>query len=78
MGYGLESRGSIPDRGKRFFPFSTAPRPAMEPTLPPVQWVAGVLFPGVKRLGRDADHSTPSNAEVKNGGAIPPLLHKSS
>jgi hypothetical protein len=23
-------------------------------------------FPGVKRLGREADHSSPSNAEVKN------------
>jgi hypothetical protein len=30
-------------------------------------------FPGFS-LG----HSSPSSAEVKNGGAIPPLLHKSS
>jgi hypothetical protein len=29
--------------------------------------------PGVKRQGREADHSPPSSAEVKNGGAIPPL-----
>jgi hypothetical protein len=29
-------------------------------------------LPGVRRPGREADHSSPSNAEVKNGGAIPP------
>jgi hypothetical protein len=28
---------------------------------------------GVKRPGREADHSPPSNAEVKASGAIPPL-----
>jgi hypothetical protein len=28
---------------------------------------------GVKRQGREADHSPPSSAEVKNGGAIPPI-----
>jgi hypothetical protein len=28
---------------------------------------------GVKRPGREADHSPPSSAEVRNGGAIPPL-----
>jgi hypothetical protein len=36
------------------------------------------VFPGVKRPGREADHSPPSNAEVKNGGAIPPLSHMPS
>jgi hypothetical protein len=37
------------------------------PTQPPVQWVPGVLSPGVKaRPGCDADHSPPSSAEVKN------------
>jgi hypothetical protein len=37
------------------------------------------LFPyGVKRLGREADHSPPSSTEVKNGGAIPSLPHISS
>jgi hypothetical protein len=30
------------------------------------------------RPGREADHSPASSAEVKNGGAIPPLLHMSS
>jgi hypothetical protein len=34
--------------------------------------------PGVKQLGCEADHSPPSSAEVKNGGAIPPTPHMSS
>jgi hypothetical protein len=34
--------------------------------------------PGVRRLGREADHSPPSSAKVKNGGAIPSLPHTSS
>jgi hypothetical protein len=33
----------------------------------------GALSSGVKRPGHEADHSLPSNVEVKNGGAIPPL-----
>jgi hypothetical protein len=33
---------------------------------------------GVKRPGRQADHSHLSSAEVKNDGAIPPLPHTSS
>jgi hypothetical protein len=54
--------------------FSTpASVPALEPTHPPVQAV-----PGLKRPGREADHSHPSSAEVKNGGAIPPLPHIST
>jgi hypothetical protein len=34
------------------------------PLQPPTQWVLGVLSPGVKRPGREADHSPPTNAEV--------------
>jgi hypothetical protein len=34
----------------------------------------GILPRGVKRLDREADRSPPSNAEVKNGGAMLPLL----
>jgi hypothetical protein len=41
-------------------------RSALWPTQSPVQWVLGVLSRGKARPGRDADHSPPSSAEVKN------------
>jgi hypothetical protein len=40
---------------------------------PFIQLVPGAVSLEVKRQGREADHSPPSSAEVKNGGAIPPL-----
>jgi hypothetical protein len=40
-------------------------RPALRPTQPPVQWVQGALSLEVKGPGREADHSPPSSAEVK-------------
>jgi tRNA U34 5-methylaminomethyl-2-thiouridine-forming methyltransferase MnmC len=46
--------------------FTTAFRPALRPTQPPIQWEPGALSLGVKRLSREADHSPPSSAEVKN------------
>jgi hypothetical protein len=61
-----------PRRGK-IFPYSTAFRPALGPTQPPTKWVPGTISPGVKRQRPEADHSPPCTAEVKNGGAIPPL-----
>jgi hypothetical protein len=33
------------------------------------------MVPGVKWPRREADHSTPASAQVKNGGARPPLPH---
>jgi hypothetical protein len=76
-GYGLDSECSVPGKGKIFL-FSTAARPALGPTQPPIQWVLGDLSLGIKRQGREADRSPPSSAEGKNGRAIhpPPLrLH---
>jgi hypothetical protein len=32
---------------------------------PPIQWVSGALFLGVKWPGCEADHSSPSKTEVK-------------
>jgi hypothetical protein len=57
---------------------STASRPALRPTQPPIQWVPEALSPGVKRQERESDHSLPSSAEVKNGRPIPPLPYTSS
>jgi hypothetical protein len=46
--------------------FTTASIPALVPTQPPIQWLPAALYRGVKRPGREADHSPPSSAKVKN------------
>jgi hypothetical protein len=73
-GYGLADRGSITSRGKRFYspPYSSN-RFWGPPSL--LYNVTGALFSGVKRQGREADHSPPSSAEVKNVGVISSLSH---
>jgi hypothetical protein len=50
----------------QIFLFSTACRPALQPTQPPIQWALWVIYPGEKNLGFEADNSTPSTFEVKN------------
>jgi hypothetical protein len=68
LGYGLDDRvlGFDSRRGLGIFPFTTAvSRTALGPTQPPIQWVPGTLSLGVKRPGREAVHSPPSSAEVK-------------
>jgi hypothetical protein len=53
-------RGSIPGGSWEFF--SSPPRrERLEPTQHSIHWV-----PGIKQPGREADHSPPSSAEVKN------------
>jgi hypothetical protein len=47
------------------FLFTTASKMALGPTLPPIQWVPGALSLGIKRPGREADHSPQSSTEVK-------------
>jgi hypothetical protein len=42
-----KGRSSSPSRGKVFF-LSTTSRPVLGPTQPPIQWVPGALFTGVK------------------------------
>jgi hypothetical protein len=37
--------------------------------------VPRALCQGLKRPGREADHSPPSSVEIKNGGATIPLPH---
>jgi hypothetical protein len=37
----------------------------------------GGSFPGVKQPGREANHSAPSSAKLKNGGSEPSLPHTS-
>jgi hypothetical protein len=71
---GFESRQEL-----RVLLFTTASTPALEPTHPLIQWVPAALSLGVKRPGREADHSTPSSTEFKNALScisIPPIrLH---
>jgi hypothetical protein len=56
---GFDSR-----RGLGIFLFTTAFRTALGPTYP-IHWVPDAFSLGVKRPGREADHSPPSSAEVK-------------
>jgi hypothetical protein len=68
LGYGLDDRGSrvrFPAGAGNFSFFTTASRTALGLTQPPIQWVLGALSLGAKRPGREADHSPPSSAEVK-------------
>jgi hypothetical protein len=57
---------SNPGRGWEYLSFTTAFRPTLELTQLPIQWVPGALSLEIKRPGREADHSPPSSAEVKN------------
>jgi hypothetical protein len=77
MGYGLDGRGLIPGRVKIFL-LSVVPRPALGPIQSLMQWIPAAISLGVKQPDREADHSPPSSVDVKNGGAIPPLLSMSS
>jgi hypothetical protein len=64
-GYGLDGGGvgvRIPVGARIFF---TASRPTLGPTQPHIQWELGALSPGIKRQGREANKSPPTNAEVK-------------
>jgi hypothetical protein len=51
--------------GLGIFLFITASRTAQGPTQPPIKWVPGALSLGVRRPGREADHSPPSSTDVK-------------
>jgi hypothetical protein len=67
---GLQTGGSevrVP-AGAGNFLFTTASRPALGLTQPPIQWVPRALSLGVERPGRESGHSHPSNAEVKEYG----------
>jgi hypothetical protein len=63
---------------QRFCLYSTESRPVLGPAEPPIQRVPGPLSPGVKWTGHEADYSSPSSTEVKNGGDILHSLYTSS
>jgi hypothetical protein len=63
-------------RGLTIFLLTTASITALGPTQPPIQWVPGALSVGVKRPGREEDHSPPTTAEVKE--CVQLYLHSSN
>jgi hypothetical protein len=70
-GYMLDGRGSIPGRAI----FFSSP---YFPDWTPIEWVPEALSQGVKRPGREANHTSPFSSELKNIGGIHPLPHTSS
>jgi hypothetical protein len=66
LSYGLNDWGFDSRQGLGIFLLTTASRQALGPTQPPTQLVSGAVSLGVKRPGREADHSSPSSVEVKN------------
>jgi hypothetical protein len=66
LDFGLDDRMFESRLGLGIVLLTTAFRPTLDPTSPPVQWVSEALSLEIKRPGREADHSSPSNAEVKN------------
>jgi hypothetical protein len=51
--------------GVKNFHFSMSYRLVLGSTQTPIQWVPGALSSGVKRPGREFDHSPPASSEVK-------------
>jgi len=64
--YVLDDQSSLSGKRNEFFPLATASRQALGLTQPPIQLVPGAFSSEVKRPGREADHSPPSTAEIKN------------
>jgi hypothetical protein len=75
-GYEMDGWGS--NSGKDKICLFKASSPVLGPKQPPIRWIPAAIFLWVKRPGFDAEHSPPSSAEGKNGGAIPSLPHISS
>jgi hypothetical protein len=71
----LDGRGSIPSTGKAFFSIPQRPDRFWNQLSLLFNGYRGTLSLGVKRPVRETDHSPPTNAVVKNGGAIPPLRY---
>jgi len=57
LNYELDDRNFEIRRGLGMFLFTTVSRQALGPTQTPIQWLPGALSLGVKRSGREADHS---------------------
>jgi hypothetical protein len=78
LGYGMDDWRIESQQGLGSFLFTTTSRLALGPTQPPIKWIPGTPSLRLKQLGREADHSPPSSAEVKNAWTIPPLSNMPS
>jgi hypothetical protein len=71
---GITVRGFESRQGPEILLFTTASRPALVPTQPPIQRVPWAISLGVKWPDCEADRSPTSSAEGQRMcGAIPPL-----
>jgi hypothetical protein len=68
---------SIPERS-RDFSIPHVIQTDSGASQPPIKFLLVALTPGVKQPGREDDSSTPSSAEVNNGGVVPLLSGTSS
>jgi hypothetical protein len=73
MGWTIGVLGFDSRRGLGIFLFTTVSSTDLGPTQPTIQWVPGAFSVGVKRPGRETDHSPPSRSRSRMRGAIPPL-----
>jgi hypothetical protein len=79
LGYRLDDHGfrvRFPAGAGNFFLHHRAQNGSGAPTQPLIQCVLGALSLRVKRPGREADHSPPSSAEVKE--CVELYLHSSN
>jgi hypothetical protein len=65
VGYGLDGRGLINGRGKKYFSTPQRPDQLLRPTQPPIQCVPRDFSLGVKRPEREDDLSPPSSARSR-------------
>jgi hypothetical protein len=77
-GWTADESGFDSRKGQNLLIFSTASRPPLGLTQPPIQRVLRAVSPELKRTGSEVDHSLPCSVEVKIGGAMLPLLLTSS
>jgi hypothetical protein len=66
LSYRLGDTGFKSCRRHETFLFSNTTTPPLEPTQPPIQWLPGALCLGVKQLGHETEHATPSSLKFKN------------
>jgi hypothetical protein len=74
MGWTVGVLGFVCRRGLWIFLFTTASRTALGPTQPPIELVPGALSLGLKRPGREANHSPPRHENLLGSGRIAPRI----